>query len=412
MADVLYYNGDVVPNLVAQKHTDPLLGRGYDYDVCNEEVLLTRLSVKNGKLTLPDGMSYRILVLPDSTRMPLEVMRKISSLVKAGATIIGPKPLSDSGLKNYPLCDHELAALANQLWGKTSEKLRLNTYGNGRVFFKESIRNVLLNDGIKPDFECSRNADDLDFIHRSTPEAEIYFVANKRGKTILSDCTFRIKSRSPEIWDPVKGTIRRQVNFTIADGRVQVPLKFEAFQSWFIVFPKSSSAAVKKTASNYPDLKPVQELSGPWQVKFDARWGGPESVKFDSLQDWSLHSDQRIRYFSGTAIYTKQFESALSPDKNTAVYLDLGTVKNIAEVTLNGKKLGIIWTAPWQVNIAPALKQGSNELKIEVVNLWPNRLIGDAALPKEQRLTNTNISFKKEDKLLASGLLGPVVIKK
>ncbi|MNY18924.1 Glycosyl hydrolases family 2, sugar binding domain [compost metagenome] len=270
----------------------------------------------------------------------------------------------------------------------------------------------MLNDGIKPDFECSRNADDLDFIHRSTPEAEIYFVANKRGKTILSDCTFRIKSRSPEIWDPVKGTIRRQVNFTIADGRVQVPLKFEAFQSWFIVFPKSSSAAVKKTASNYPDLKPVQELSGPWQVKFDARWGGPESVKFDSLQDWSLHSDQRIRYFSGTAIYTKQFESALSPDKNTAVYLDLGTVKNIAEVTLNGKKLGIIWTAPWQVNIAPALKQGSNELKIEVVNLWPNRLIGDAALPKEQRLTNTNISFKKEDKLLASGLLGPVVIKK
>lgn len=412
VADVLYYNGDGVPNLVAQKNIDPQLGKGYDYDVCNEEVLLTRLTVRNGKLTLPDGMSYRILVLPESTRMPLAVLQKISSLVKAGATIAGPKPISDSGLKNYPDCDVQLKGLAKALWGKAGAQLRINSYGKGRVFDKGPIRNILLNDGIKPDFECSGDAP-IDFIHRSTPEAEIYFVTNKHSKPLLTDCSFRIKSRMPEIWDPVKGSINRQVHFKITDGRVQLPLKFEAFQSWFIVFPKNSKITqVKKAAFNYPELKAFQELSGPWQVQFDTRWGGPERVTFDRLQDWSLHSDDRIRYFSGTAVYTKQFELALENKAGNPVYLDLGTVKNIAEVSLNGQNLGVIWTAPWQVDISPALQKGKNELKVEVVNLWPNRLIGDAALPKEKQLTNTNISFKKEDKLLASGLLGPVVLKK
>jgi hypothetical protein len=411
VADVLYYNGDWAPNLVEQKHIDPLLGKGYDYDVCNEEVLLTRLSIKNGRLTLPDGMSYRMLVLPDSERMPLEVITKINSLVKAGATVIGTMPLTDSGLKNYPECDAKIKTIAKQLWGETGEnKIRVNNYGKGRVFARGSVRDVLLNDGIKPDFEYTgQNDDHIDFIHRTTPEAEIYFIINRHGKTVLSDCTFRIKGRSPEIWDPVKGIVIRKVNFRIADGRVEIPLKFEAFQSWFVVFPKKS-ASVKITSANYPVLGPGMELAGPWNVAFDTQWGGPGSVEFASLQDWTQHPDNRIKYFSGKAIYTKRFTYD-QPLNGKPVYLDLGTVKNIAEVTLNGKNLGVIWTAPWQVDISSAIHAGENVLNIEVINLWPNRLIGDAALPKDQRITNTNISFKKEDKLLPSGLLGPVVVK-
>lgn len=411
VADVLYYNGDWAPNLVTQKQVDPALGMGYDYDVCNEEVLLTRVSVKNGRLTLPDGMSYRVLVLPDTERMPLAVITKISNLVKQGATVIGSRPTMDSGLKNYPECDLAVKGAASQLWGKMDQRnSRLNKYGKGRVFAKGSVRDVLMNDGIQPDFiYTGKDGDFIDFIHRSTPEAEIYFIANRHGKPIFSNCTFRVKNRNPEIWNPVLGTINKEVNFRKVNGGVEISLQFEAFQSWFVVFPKQS-ASTKVTAANFPVLTSFKELAGPWNVAFDTKWGGPELVVFNNLVDWSMHSDERIKYFSGKAVYIKKFdyEGALN---NKPVYLDLGTVKNIAEVKINGKSMGILWTSPWRIEISKALKNKNNLLEIEVINLWPNRLIGDAGLPDKQRLTNTNISFKKDDQLLSSGLLGPVIIK-
>jgi hypothetical protein len=401
VADVLFYNGDITPNLVAQKHTDPALGQGYDYDVCNEEVLLTRLSVKNNRIVLPDGMSYSLLVLPDNNRMPLKVLTKISELVKAGATIIGKKPTQDSGLKNYPHCDTELQTLAKQLWGNIDGKnTKQNHYGSGRIIYGETIRQVLQRDGIQPDFEYTKTneGDWLDFIHRTTPEAEIYFITNRHGKQLTSICTFRIKDHAPEIWDAVSGKINNQVNYQIVNGRINVPLKFEAFQSYFIVFPKQSTLTPSKTSANYAELKPVKELTGAWSVAFDTKWGGPASVEFATLQDWSKHADERIKYFAGKAVYTKKFD------------WDAGSNKPVY-VTLNGKKLGIVWTAPWHLDISLALKKGENNLSIEVINLWPNRLIGDAALPADKRLTNTNIEFKKDAPLLPSGLLGPVTLQ-
>jgi hypothetical protein len=412
VADVLYYNGDVAPNLVAQKHTDPSLGKGYDYDVCNEEVLLTRLSVKNGRIVLPDGMSYRVLVLPDHNRMPLAVLNKISSLVKSGATIIGQKPLQDSGLKNYPHCDEEIKTITEQVWGHVDGKnIKQKHYGNGRVFFGDTIRQVLLQDHILPDFEYTGNESDwLDYIHRTTPEAEVYFVMNRHGKALQSTCTFRVKNRTPEIWDAVTGKINNKVGFRQVNGRTEIALKFDAFQSWFIVFPVSSSASTVKNLNNFPELKPVQELTGAWNVAFDTNWGGPKTIEFASLQDWSQHADERVRYYSGKAIYTKSFDFKVGTD-HKPVYIDLGIVKNIADVTLNGKHLGIVWTAPWRIDVSSALKNGENILKIEVINLWPNRLIGDAALLAEKHLTNTNIVFKPDAPLLPSGLLGPVTVQ-
>jgi hypothetical protein len=412
VADVLFYNGDVAPNLVAQKHTDPSLGLGYDYDVCNEEVLLTRVSVKYGRIVLPDGMSYAVLVLPDNSRMPLPVLNKISELVKDGATVIGPMPVQDSGLKNFPHCDTAIQALAKQVWGKVNGKsVKQNHYGNGRVIWGEAIRTVLLKNNIQPDFEYTGGEDDwLDFIHRSTPEAEIYFVTNRHGKPLSSTCTFRVRNHAPEIWDAVTAKVNNKVNYKVVNGRIEVPLKFAAFQSFFVVFHKNSGLSTPGTAVNFPDLTIAKELTGAWNVAFDTKWGGPESVVFDGLQDWSKHPDERIKYFSGKAIYTKKFDFGAVAD-GKPVYLDLGVVKNIADVTLNGKHLGIVWTAPWHIDISPALKAGENVLKIEVINLWPNRLIGDAALPKEKQLTNTNIIYKKDAPLLPSGLLGPVTIQ-
>ena len=412
VADVLFYNGDTAPNLVAQKHTDPSLGKGYDYDVCNEEVLLTRLSVKNKRLVLPDGMSYKVLVLPDHDRMPLALLNKIADLVKAGATVIGPKPLQDSGLKNYPHCDEALKNKADEIWGKIDGKsVKMNLFGEGFVVFGDDIRQVLLRNTVLPDFEYTTDGDGwIDFIHRSTPEAEIYFVTNRHAKTVRSTCTFRVKNRTPEIWDAVSGKINNKTDFSRVDGRIQVPLKFAAFQSWFVIFPVSDSLSVTKIESNFPELKPVKELTGAWHVEFDTKWGGPKSVEFETLQDWSKHPDERIRYYSGKAIYTKKFDF-IADTKQPEVYIDLGVVKNIADVSLNGKQLGIVWTSPWRIAVSSALKSRENVLKIEVINLWPNRLIGDAALPVEKRLTNTNIVFKQDDPLLPSGLLGPVTIQ-
>jgi hypothetical protein len=196
------------------------------------------------------------------------------------------------------------------------------------------------------------------------------------------------------------------------DDRVSIPLEFAEFQSVFIVFPKSDGKAAQTgDAWLWQDtsvLKPIREVSGSWTVKFDPEWGGPESVEFTSLDDWSTHSDDRIKYYSGKAVYTTKFDLDQKPGET--LFLDLGTVKNIAEVKLNGKNLGVVWTAPWQVDISEAVRKTDNELEIEVINLWPNRLIGDAALPPEQRLANTNIEFKKDAPLLSSGLLGPVTI--
>jgi hypothetical protein len=410
VADVLFYNGDITPNLVAQKHIDPLLGQGYDYDVCNEEVLLTRVSVKYGRIVLPDGMSYAVLALPNHARMPAKVLSKISELVKAGATVIGPKPTQDSGLKNFPHCDDTIKSLGKQLWGNIDgTQVKLNHYGAGEIIYGDTIRQVLLRKNIQPDFEYTGGENDwLDFIHRTTSEAEIYFITNRHGKPVTSTCTFRVGKHAPEIWDAVIAKVNNKVNYKVTDGRITIAMKFESFQSFFVVFPKTSGLSAPNTAANFPELKQVKELTGAWNVAFDTKWGGPDMVAFATLQDWSKHTDDRIKYFSGKAVYTKKFEA--DANTNKPVYLDLGVVKNIADVTLNGKHLGIVWTAPWRIDISPALKAGHNDLKIEIINLWPNRLIGDAALPENKRLTNTNISYKKDAPLLPSGLLGPVTV--
>lgn len=414
VADVLYYNGDWAPNLVEPKHIDPLLGKGYDYDVCNAEVLLTRLSVKGGKLVLPGDVSYRLLVLPTTHKMPVEVAMKIKDLVKAGATLVGPKPEQDPGLKAYPASDGEVKNIGNEVWGKIDgDVVKKNNYGKGRVFTNVSLREILLSDGVQPAFDYSGAKDSfIDFIQRSTDDAEIYFLVNRNKSTETVECTFRNAS-VPELWDPVSGKIRKTIAFKQLSGRTTIPLEFAPYQSFFIVFRRPNlirrKAAVPAAKANFPTLTNVQEIAGPWSVAFDTAWGGPASVEFSSLTDWTKHAEDGIKYYSGSATYIKRFDLARGTSSKQLL-LDLGMVKNIASVKLNGKNLGIVWTAPWRVDITEVVKPTDNLLQIEVTNLWPNRLIGDAALPPENRLTKTNIPFKKEAPLLPSGLLGPVMI--
>jgi hypothetical protein len=414
VADVLYYNGDWAPNIVPPKHIDPSTGKGYDYDVCNEEVLLSRLAVKNGRIVLPDGMSYRILVLPDTRKMPLPVLKKIGDLVKAGATVAGPKPRQDPGLNNFPVCDEQVKQVATEVWGDCDgEKIKHRLYGKGHIYWGVPTRDILLKAGITPDFEYSSTNAFIDFIHRTTTSEEIYFIANRDNKAVQADCTFRVAGKQPELWDPVTGEMKDIASFRQSAGRTTISFSFEPFQSWFIIFKKPvTKKQLTKHKKNFPQLEPVQDISRKWQVKFDEQWGGPASVEFDTLDDWSKRPEDGIKYYSGTAVYSKRFDADKTLMPGGQYFLELGVVKNIAEVKLNGKSLGIVWTHPWRVAITGAFKAKDNLLEIEVVNCWTNRLIGDATLPKEKQFTHTNIVLKKDAPLLSSGLLGPVRIMK
>ena len=426
VADVLFYNGDGAPNLFEARDFDPALPKGYDYDVCNAEVLLTRLSVKAGRLVLPDGMSYRLLVLPDTKRMPVELVRKIRDLVHAGATVVGPKPESDPGLKNFPACDAEVKKIATEVWGACDgQQVKQRTFGRGRVFWGKTVLEILLADGVSPDFDHSGDAF-IDFIHRTADGAEIYFLANRKAQAVNVEAAFRVSGRQPELWDPVSGQRRDLPQFGSKNGCTIVPLEFEPDGSMFVVFrkdlvnPETRARKPEETAANFPKLKPQQEVSGPWTVQFDPQWFYPTAglsgdqakglLVFDELEDWTKRPEPAIRYFSGTVVYRKTFglaDPSTIHNPQSKIYLDLGTVKETAKVRLNGQDLGVVWCHPSRVEITGVIKPGENKLEIEVVNLWPNRLAGDSKLPAGQRRTRTNIPAES---VLSAGLLGPVQI--
>jgi hypothetical protein len=433
-ADVCYFYGEDVPNFVpAKTHMRPALPAGYDCDTINADALLRRLSARDGRLVLPDGLSYRVLVLPERRAMSPRVLRKIKDLVAAGATILGPKPERAPGLTDYPQCDDEVKKLANELWGTmpnhateprpsgsvaTSEpantSAKINKFGRGQIIWGKSLAEVLASLGAPPDFEAHSDAPGatLEFIHRQLPDGDLYFVSNQQNRPEKADCVFRVRGRQPEIWDAVTGERWPATDFRLAGERTVVPLEFAPRQSWFVVFRPSANLP-HANRRNFPALATIGELAGPWTVKFDPKWGGPASVSFERLQDWTHRPEPGIRYYSGKAAYARTFdlpEAARAPGQR--LHLDLGKVKNLAEVRLNGRPLGVVWTAPWRIEITPAVQATGNRLEIDVVNLWPNRLIGDAALPPDKRLTTTNVKkFEPNTPLLESGLLGPVTLR-
>ena len=308
------------------------------------------------------------------------------------------------------------------MWADCDGKsVRQHTFGKGRVFDGLTAREVLASDGVKPDFDyragdmpgatASQPGPNLDYIHRTTAEGEIYFVANQTSSWQEVSCTFRVAGKAPELWDPVSGLTRRAATWSEKDGCITLPLQFAPYGSVFVVFREPAAAPAAPAAGrNFPTFGAPHEISGPWTVDFDPKLGGPGSVVFEQLVSWPQRPEEGIKHFSGTAIYRKTFdvpESLRRPGQRVA--LDLGEVKELAEVRLNGKSLGILWAMPFRMDVTDAIRPANNELEIEVVNFWPNRIIGDQSLPPEKRLTRTNIrKLTKDTPLMPSGLLGPV----
>ncbi len=417
VADFAYFRGEDIPGFIAPRNLQPpMRPAGFDYDALDAQVLLHRTAAKDGRLVLPDGMSYRYLVLPHDASCSVSpvVLQKIKELAEAGVTVIGPRPAAAVGLTNYPRSDEQVKKLANALWTAEATTSGQHKVGSGRVIWGHSLANVVQRDRLAPDVEF-RDASPqakLDWIHRRDGDCEIYFLSNQSATTATAEVVFRTGGKRPELWDAITGRIRDLPDWREKDGRTAVPLTFTPRESYFVVFRKKAQAGSSKVAENFPELKPLAEITGPWKVSFDPKWGGPESVVFETLESWTKRPEEGIRYYSGTATYRQTFDlPETSRGGNARIYLDLGKVKNLATVRLNGKDLGVVWTAPWRVDITGAVKPTGNRLEIDVVNLWPNRLIGDAALPAEKRYTVTNVqTYKKDSPLLESGLLGPVTV--
>lgn len=467
VADILYLTPEGAPHIFLAPQSalagSPRLKdkKGYNFDAVSPRILKMRASVENGKIVFPGGSRYSLLVLPNVETMTPETLAAVTELVQAGATVMGAPPRKSPSLAGYPGCDEQVRQIAEKLWGKQPKSER--PFGRGRILFNPDAQSaarprralpdlanwIWLNEGdpassatnqLYPSYgvastvlakmgipEDFKSDGPIRYGHRRTETEEIYFVANTAGQKIEATCTFRVQRGIPQLWDPVTGEIRTLPQFTHQEKTTSTPIVFEPHQSFFVVFSHKGKpdGAPDKNTANFPELKCVSTLEGAWNVAFDPKWGGPESVVFQKLQDWTHSKDRGIKYYSGSAKYQKTFD--LPPGSNKRLFLDLGTVHDIARVTLNGVDLGVVWCSPWRVDITDSVKTKGNVLEVEIVNRWPNRLLGDQQAPDKHARTlkweagylggreyktgrYTFSTADSQDKLLPSGLLGPVHI--
>lgn len=404
-ADVCYFIGENTPIMTGVRN--PELPSGYSYDYINAEVILNRLSVKDGKFVLPDGMTYSLMVLPPFKTMRPELLKKIESLVAQGGKIFGSAPEKSPSLQNFPECDEIVKSLAEKMWGNTPDKIK--SYGKGYIVDGLSLQEALEQLNIYKDVILNKEQPVL-WTHRTLEDMEIYFISNQSEESIEINPSFRTTGLKPQLWNAVTGEIRPLVDFKEQNGRTQVPLKLEALQSWFVVFTNNESDGVTYS-TNFPNKEVAKTLDGSWSVDFLNKNIGPqEPIVFEKLIDWTESSNPDIKYYSGTAIYSSSF----TYDKKTGVkdvFIDLGEVGVMATVKINGINIGTTWIAPYSLKATEALKEGENTIEVEVVNVWRNRLTGDKDLPKDQQTTWLLVDkTKPEEVLVSSGLLGPVSV--
>ena len=404
-ADLLYFYGEDSNLTAIFQGKAPDIPSGYPYDYINADALIHELSVVNGQIVTKSGMQYKVLALdPYSKHMSLPVLQAISMLVENGAVVAGQKPTDDPSLADD---QNKFEKLSSQLFG---DGVGVHKLGKGVVYAGQKLPEVFNALHMQPDFDYMKNNGDSDveFAHRRLSSGDIYFIDNRSSHDEMIDATFRVKGMRPELWHAETGTTE-PTSFTVAEGHTTLPLHLEAWGTVFVVFTRSTGQTSHILAD--PIDTKVATLTGAWRVSFQPGRGAPASIKMDELTDWSQNADPGVKYFSGAGTYTKNVQAA--PEwfkKGARLLLDLGEVKNLAEVTVNGKDLGQTWHAPYRVDITSTLRPGTNVVTIKVVNSWVNRLIGDEQ-PGATRITFADVKpYKANSPLLPSGLLGPVSV--
>jgi len=475
-AEALMMTPESVPGAELKGNFSPF-PLGYDWDVASAQMVREKLTVKDGMICAPSGMKYRLLVLPRISDISVPLLKKLKALVADGArVVVSSRPKMSRGLENYPASKKEVTDIVSGMWQKLDgKKVKEQPYGKGKLYWNRP-EEVLKKLGVEPDVIVEAEGENrgkfpINYIHRTTPEAEIYFVSSSSEKISSGLLSFRVSGKQPEFWHPDTGRIEACPVYEQKDGRTVVPMVFDPAGSVFVVFrDKTAAPSVTKVSldgkavlSTSERINPfsvakefftsggvlsletsdqrtveqtipapyVRSMDTDWTVSFDGV-GTPAKTRFKTLTPWDEHPDEAIRYFSGTGTYRKTFDMRKKEDQR--VWLDIGKVEVIATVIVNGEDLGVQWKPPFLVDITDAVRSGKNTLEIQVTNLWVNRLIGDEQFPddvsfsskgllgelpewfvnntprpeKGRKTFTTCKYYKGTDPLMPSGLVGPV----
>ncbi|MBB4086984.1 glycosyl hydrolase [Sphingomonas carotinifaciens] len=402
VADVAYFHGEEAPltALYAQAPLKDVPVR-YGYDFVNADALANILSVEQGQIVAKGGARYRALYLGGSSaRMTLATLQRIAALVQAGATVIGDAPVGTPSLGDDPAA---FATLVRQLWSGQA----VTPVGAGRVIAGRDVERALSSIPILPDFDYARAAPDSEllFAHRTLGDGEIYYVVNRRNRAERTEARFRVTGRVLALWHADTGRVK-PVSYRIEGGQTIVPLDLAAEESVFVVFRGPTSTTTATVAPSA--VTPVVKLDGPWIVSFQPGRGAPAGATLPTLTPLNASAVLGIRYFSGLATYTTDFNLPRTTAKSLT--LDLGRVGDLAEVLVNGRSVGTVWHAPYRIDIGAAAKPGRNRIEVRVANRWINRLIGDAQ-PGATKVTWTSMpTYRPDAPLRPAGLIGPVVV--
>lgn len=409
-ADVAYFIGEDAPRMVGVM--EPWIPAGYQFEHINAEVIMRDMTVEDGMLTLPHGVKFKVLVLPPKLKtMRPELLEKIGKLVADGAIVMGPAPERSPSLENQPEADARVSALAQEIWGEVDGvNVRQRTYGKGLVCHGVDFKTLFDQLGYVPDCKVP---DGMNIYqgHQKDGDTDIYILSNQENHAVTMDVAFRMKGKQPELWDPVSGSVRKLPAYRYEGKTTVVPMKLEKNECVFVVFRDKGQPSAFGLDDNYPVPEKRQVVENDWNVAFKSAFKTPSPIRMSRLSDLSESENDSVRYFSGTATYTTA--TVLDkPGGSKRMLMCFGNVGAMAKVYINDRYAGGVWTAPYKLDVTDFVENGKNTIRVEVVNTWVNRIVGDLNAPESDREVYCFVNPHKADTPLPlSGLVGEVVFE-
>ena len=406
-ADVAYFIGEDAPRMVGIM--EPWIPAGYQFEHMNAEVIMRDMTVKDGMFTLPHGVQFKVLVLPRRLKtMRPELLEKIERLILDGAIVMGPAPERSPSLQNQPEADHRVKEMAARIWGDVDGvNVKQRRYGKGMICDGLDFETLFAQLGYVPDCKVPDGMNVYQG-HQKDGDTDIYILSNQDNRTLTMDVAFRVTGKQPELWDPVTGIIRKLPAFRQEEKTTVVPMKLDKNECVFVVFREKGEPSATPLEANYPAPLRTQEATGEWDVTFESAFKTPSPVRMATLDNLSDNANDSIRYFSGTATYTTSV-SLDRAGRGEHMFLAFDNVGTMAKVYINGKYAGGVWTAPYRLDVTDFVKNGNNDVKVEVVNTWVNRIVGDMNLPESERETYLFVNhLNSKTPLPPSGIIGKV----